>query len=178
MAASVLREALFEFKNLDVVLLRVRVVKDSTLSGWSTWSVRGWNDALVNSVFIKRPDLPSEIVRVDATSRLLVAAANGNPTDADEIRQAFLSSFPTSRPAFSRLFDIAAQTRHWRPTDPELPFFAQLYLTVLVTTASARTRAVGKSAYLRTRGTFRRRVVFGRSTPKQRWLARCSAGSI
>jgi hypothetical protein len=102
--------------------LRVWVVKDFTLSGWATWSLGGWNDALVDSVFIKRADLPSEIVRIDATSRLLVAAANGNATDADKIRQAFLSSFPTSRAAFSRLFDVAAQTRHWRPTDPELPF--------------------------------------------------------
>jgi hypothetical protein len=118
-------------------------VTDPAIAAWPSWNLASWNDALVNGVFIKRPDLPAQVIRIDATSRLLVAAANGKSLEADEIHKSFIGCFPRSRSAFGRLFDVSSQTRHWRPSDVELPFFAQLYLTVLVASADEETFEIG-----------------------------------
>jgi hypothetical protein len=110
---------------------------------WYHWTLKRWNDVLVDLVFGKRTDASSEIVRIDATNRLLVAAANGNPENADAIRQSFLDSFPSTRSGLATLFDASTQTRKWYPEDIDLPFFAQLYLTILVASADEETFTIG-----------------------------------
>src|SRR5450830_342764 len=85
---------------------------------WSHWKLSQWNDALVDAVFTKRSDTSFEIVRIDATNRLLVSAVAGSPNSAEEIRQTFLNSFPKTRSPLSRLFDAPSQTRNWHYHEP------------------------------------------------------------
>jgi hypothetical protein len=110
---------------------------------WQRWTRRQWNDALVGVVFGKRPETPPEILRIDATNRFLFAAANAAPEDGTIARKLFLETFPSTRTEFSRLFDTTIQFRTWRSTDLELPFFAQLFLTILVASADEDTFEIG-----------------------------------
>ena len=110
---------------------------------WRQWTLRRWNDALVDIVFARRPDTPPEIVHIDATNRLLLEVTKSDPKDASDARQFFLNSFPRVRSDFSLLFDTSVQTRNWSAKDADLPFFAQLYLTILVASADQETFEIG-----------------------------------
>ena len=110
---------------------------------WHLWDLSRWNDALVDIVFIKRPDSSSEILRIDATTKLLVSAVKAHAEDADAVRQCFLRSFPKTSAVLSTLFDASRQTGKWSSKDFNLPFFAQLYLTILVASADEETFSIG-----------------------------------
>jgi hypothetical protein len=60
---------------------------------------------LVDFVFTKRPDNPPEILRIDATSRLLAHAAHADADAADASRDQFLASFPKNLRQLRALFD-------------------------------------------------------------------------
>jgi hypothetical protein len=80
---------------------------------WQRWTRRHWNDALVDVVFGKRAESPPEILRIDATNRFLLAAANVLPEDGTIVRKLFFEAFPSTRTEFSRLFDTTIQLRTW-----------------------------------------------------------------
>src|SRR5260370_496794 len=108
-------------------------------AGWRNWNLDHWNEVLVDRVFTTQYETSSEIVRLDATPQLLISVVEGAAHDEQTVRDCFLNSFPKSRSEFAKLFDFASQTRNWRHKDSCLPFFAQLYLTILVASADEET---------------------------------------
>lgn len=117
---------------------------------WQNWSLSQWNDALVHAAFSAAPGVPPEITRFDATPRFLAQAVGAAEDDATDVRRAFLKRFPRQAGAVRRLFDHRAQTRNWSPASAKLPFFAQLYLSLIVASADEDTFDEGN---------FRRRLV-------------------
>src|SRR5260370_9927550 len=112
-------------------------------AGWRNWNLARWNEVLVDRVFTKRSETSSEIVRLDATPQLLISVVEVAAHDDQTVRDCFLNSFPKTRSGFAELFDFASQTRNWRHKDRGLPFFAQLYLTILVASADEETFTIG-----------------------------------
>jgi hypothetical protein len=112
-------------------------------AGWRSWNLARWNEVLVDRVFTKRSETSSEIVRLDATPQLLISVVEVAAHDDQTVRDCFLNSFPKTRSGFAELFDFASQTRNWRHKDGGLPFFAQLYLTILVASADEETFTIG-----------------------------------
>lgn len=120
------------------------------MENWRHWARSEWNDALVSAVFTARDNLATPITRIDTTSKFLRNVAGDPSADPKEIRSHFVNLFKGNVWEVRRQFDYRRQTYLWFPFLSELPFFAQLYLTLLVSSADEGTHDIGD---------FRRRFV-------------------
>lgn len=109
---------------------------------WSTWTRRRWNHALVDAVFSAQEGGPQTITRIDATSTFLARVAGASPSDKERARESFIRSFRSS--SARDLFERSDPLSQWSPSHPDLPFFAQLYLSVMVAGADEDTHEIGQ----------------------------------
>ncbi len=91
-----------------------------------------WNRTLVRAVFFDRIDSSPFITRIDATDNFL-AQASGIESPA-EARKSFLAAMPHWEYRVRRLFDSSVMYR-WSTSSDDLPFYAQLHLTILAASA-------------------------------------------
>ncbi len=110
---------------------------------WRSWSKVEWNDALVDAVFRRRP-AGTIIRRIDTTQSWMARIAGANEAQGDAVRAAFLSMFQGFRLSARALFSPARLTRGWAPDSTQLPFFAELYLSLIVASADERTADLGR----------------------------------
>jgi hypothetical protein len=110
---------------------------------WRDWNRTDWNDALVEATFQQSAHSSPAIRRIDSTSQYLARVVNASAKDSESVRQAFVSCFKGPTYEIKRLFDYTRQTHRWTPKSKKLPFFAQLYLSVLVASADATTYEMG-----------------------------------
>jgi len=108
--------------------------------------IREWNRRLVKAVFHERVDIAPEIRRIDATDTFLAEASGF--ADGAVARESFLAAMPHDEAGVRGLFDQAV-LRRWSPLAADLPFYAQLHLTI---------RAASADESLHEEGNFRRRL--------------------
>jgi len=111
--------------------------------GWRSWSKNEWNDALVDAVFRRRP-AGTIIRRIDTTQAWMARIAGANEAQGGAVRAAFLSLFRGFHLSAKALFSPARLTRGWTPDSTHLPFFAELYLSLVVASADERTADLGR----------------------------------
>ena len=115
---------------------------DEQATGWRSWRRARWNDALVDAVF--RCGSENAIVRrIDATQAFLARAVGAAEDEADAVREAFFALFQSRLGTARSLFDPSRLTAGWNATDPHLPFFLELYLSLIVASADERTAEIG-----------------------------------
>jgi hypothetical protein len=117
-------------------------VPDEQASGWRTWRRVRWNDALVDAVF-RRGSKTAIIRRIDATQAFLARVVGAEEDKADAVREAFFKLFQAYPGTARSLFDASVRTAGWSATDPRLPFFLELYLSLVVASADERTAEIG-----------------------------------
>ncbi len=94
--------------------------------------IREWNCRLNGLVFHDRVDLSPEIRRIDATNRFLAAA--GGFEHGSDARRSFLEAMPRTESGVRGLFEDSVM-RQWTSSADDLPFYAQLHLTILAASA-------------------------------------------
>ncbi|TIN90658.1 MAG: hypothetical protein E5Y06_31535 [Mesorhizobium sp.] len=112
-------------------------------ANWRSWSKVEWNDALVRAVFLRRP-AGTIIRRIDTTQSWMAQIAGANVSQGEAVRDAFLSVFRGFHLSARALFSPARLTRGWSSTSTHLPFFAELYLSLIVASADERTADLGR----------------------------------
>lgn len=105
-----------------------------------------WNRRLVAAVFHDQVDLFPELRRIDATDSFLAGA--GDFEDVNRGRASFLEAMPQTENGVRGLFESTVM-RGWTPDSDDLPFYAQLHLTIL---------AASTDESLQDEGNFRRRL--------------------
>lgn len=116
--------------------------EDEQASGWPGWHRARWNDALVDAVF-RSGSKTAIIRRIDATQAFLARAVGASEDEADAVRNAFFALFRSGARTARSLFDVSRLTDDWSTTDPRLPFFLELYLSLIVASADERTAEIG-----------------------------------
>lgn len=111
-------------------------------SGWRSWKRVRWNDALVAAVFLRRSE-SAIIRRIDATQAFLARAVGARGNESEEVREAFLALFHSRSGTSRSLFQASRLTAGWSATDPRLPFFLELYLSLIVASADESTAEMG-----------------------------------
>lgn len=111
-------------------------------SGWRTWPRARWNDALVDAVFRRGSDT-AIVRRVDATQAFLARAVGAKENESDAVRRAFFSLFQSHSGTDRSFFDPSRLTAGWSTTNSRLPFFLELYLSLIVASADERTAEIG-----------------------------------
>jgi hypothetical protein len=106
------------------------------------WRRDRWNDALVDAVF-RRGSETAIVRRIDATQAFLARAVGACEDEADAVRSAFFALFRSRAGTARSLFGASRLTAGWRATDPRLPFFLELYLSLVVAAADERTAEIG-----------------------------------
>jgi hypothetical protein len=91
-----------------------------------------WNRLLVDAIFHNQFHLSREIRRIDATDAFL--AEVGGFDNGALARASFLRAMPHTESGVRSLFGFGAMHR-WTPENDDLPFYAQLHLTVLAASA-------------------------------------------
>lgn len=103
-----------------------------------------WNELLVSALFEDEARIDLPIRRIECTPRFLVrVVGQSGVTPIGGARRSFISAFPSDPSEIRRLLSVRAIPEGWSPNSPALPFFAQLYLTLIVAAADEETHAVG-----------------------------------
>ncbi|TFH87767.1 hypothetical protein EQG41_06735 [Billgrantia azerbaijanica] len=98
----------------------------------SFMSIQQWNAKLVQAVFHDNVNEAPEIRRIDASNSFL-AHAGGFDT-GEEARDSFIRAMPHDGKKVRQLFDQTALSG-WSVHGRELPFYVQLHLTILASSA-------------------------------------------
>lgn len=105
------------------------------------YDLHDWNSRLVEAVFFDRITASPEIRRIDATDSFLAHA--GGFDDVPAARKSFLDAMPHTECGVRLLFDPSVMD-NWTPADDDLPFYAQLHLTILAASAEESLQDVGE----------------------------------
>lgn len=102
--------------------------------------LRKWNCWLVQAVFRDHLDVLPEIRRIDATDGFLADA--GGFDDGETARRSFLDALPHTESGVRQLFatDVFC---NWSPSNSDLPFYAQLHLTILASSTDEQLQDIG-----------------------------------
>ena len=103
------------------------------------WSIKEWNDALVDAVFLAEGRAETTVSRIDASGRFLVKCTKTEDCKPEEAMELFINSF--GRTASS----VRVKFRATSAAEPEgkPKYFAALYLTLLAASADNETAGVG-----------------------------------
>jgi len=99
-----------------------------------------WNRRLVKAVFHDRVDLAPEIRRISATDSFL-AEAGGFVSGADA-RRSFIAAMPHTEYGMRSLFSWSV-ANGWSIDHDDLPFYAQLHLSILAASADETSKDEG-----------------------------------
>jgi hypothetical protein len=101
-----------------------------------------WNRVLLEAVF--SADRGSGSVRIiRATDSFLAAAVSEPASTGSAIRKQFVDSLRCARRSARNFFDFDVQMRRWEAAPGPPPFFAQLYFSLLVASATEATHDEG-----------------------------------
>ena len=112
---------------------------------YRAWSLEDWNNRLVQAVFSHRGSTNLDLQRIDGTGQFLCSVANAPEAEAKDVRCRFLATFPSCWKEVANLFEPTSSVwQGWTADRPDLPFFAGLYLTVMVAAANQDTHDQGQ----------------------------------
>lgn len=98
-----------------------------------------WNHALLEAVF-RAGDLRTGAIRRINVTDAFIASAIGYPLDrAAAAREGLIAAFRRNYPAGRYIFDHYLLTRRWDPGSMVPPFFVNLYLSLIVASATEET---------------------------------------
>ncbi|MEW8139622.1 MAG: hypothetical protein AB2761_21370, partial [Candidatus Thiodiazotropha endolucinida] len=105
------------------------------------YDLHDWNCRLVEAIFFDRVTSSPEIRRIDATDSFL--AHVGGFDDVTAARKSFLDAMPHTEHGVRLLFDPSVMD-NWTPANDDLPFYAQLHLTILAASGEESLQDVGE----------------------------------
>ena len=112
-------------------------------SDWRNWSFNRWNHELFRSVFESSGEEIAPLYRIEVTDSYLAKLCGAPDTEGAAVREAFLANLPRSRHGLRSLFDSREVLRNWASESAEPRFFAQLYFSLMVASATAETHQEG-----------------------------------
>lgn len=106
---------------------------------WRTWTLKDWNKALIDEVFLNQEKLDLKVTRISTSNRVLAQCTGDANADGHEAARRFLSCFRASTTRFKTHFTwsnsiIQTTERLGHPS-----IFAALYVTLLAATADETT---------------------------------------
>lgn len=106
---------------------------------WKKWSLKEWNEALVNAIFLAPGRVDASVSRIDASGRFLVKCTRDVESSTEEAQKLFINTFGNNASS------VRAKFRSVTVADPHgIPsYFAVLYLTLLASSADNETAGVG-----------------------------------
>lgn len=115
---------------------------------WADWTRDDWNSKLLHAVFTGSGEVIAPIVRINATEGFLTSVAQAGPHSGRDVTESFTGVHKGPGRMIRNLFDPYI-LHGWDPTKDEPRFFSQLYLTLIVASATSETH---------NEGNFRRRL--------------------
>ena len=110
---------------------------------WKTWGLEDWNNFLVQ-VYFRPDDAGGETIhQFDASFSYLAKKLDIAADDGRAAQDSFVSTFQVARNELRNLFDASRAVRGWTEESENLPFFGQLYLSLIVASATEETQEEG-----------------------------------
>lgn len=110
---------------------------------WKIWDLEDWNDFLVQ-IYFRPDDAGGETIhQFDASFSYLAKKLGIAADDGCAAQNYFVSTFQVPRNELRNLFDASHAVRGWTEESDNLPFFGQLYLSLIVASATEETQEEG-----------------------------------
>ncbi len=117
---------------------------DELSNDWRQWSRQDWNTALVRHVFDSTvAGDTSPVRRIDVTDGFLARVTNSADEPAEEVRASLIGRYTLPPDQVRQLYDPMVVLATWSRSDALPPFFGQLFITLLVASASEDTHDEG-----------------------------------
>jgi hypothetical protein len=109
---------------------------------WKDWDRERWNSVLLRAIFNVSGETSTPVARINATEGFLARIAQEDPDLGQRVTESFIEVHKGTARAVRRLFD-ASILFGWDPRQDEPFFFSQLYLTLIVASATSETHSEG-----------------------------------
>ena len=110
---------------------------------WNNWNLKEWNNFLVQTFFYDGGESGGAIHQFDASPIHLARALGISNEIGYRAQEAFIENFQLSLYRLRQLFGVSMVTSGWTSNHKNLPFFAQLYLSLIVASATKETQSEG-----------------------------------